>query len=99
MSSSDSSGAFITGFLLGGLVGAAAALMMTPESGEKTRNRLQQKSVELKTKFDDLSGGLQERGRVVIEETAPISAEPSDKDAAETPIGAEDEGSTEEPTA
>ena len=99
MSSSESSGAFITGFLLGGLVGAAAALLMTPESGEETRIRLQQRSIELKSRFDDLSGGLQERGRVVVEETVPISADPSGEDAAETPIEEEDEAPTGEPTA
>ena len=99
MSSSDNSGAFLAGFVLGGLVGAAAALLMTPESGEKTRIRLQQRSIELKTRLDDLSGGLQERGRIIVEETVPISAQPSGEDADETPIDAEDEGSTEEPTA
>ena len=99
MSSSNNSGAFFTGFLLGGLVGAAAALLMTPESGEKTRIRLQQRSIELKTKFDDLSGGLQERGGVIVEETVPISAEPSGEDAAEPPTEAENDRSTKEPSA
>lgn len=33
-------GAFLAGFVIGGLVGAAAALIMAPQSGEQTRAQL-----------------------------------------------------------
>jgi len=41
-------GAFVAGFLIGGLVGAATALLMAPQSGEETRAIIQEKSIELK---------------------------------------------------
>jgi gas vesicle protein len=43
-------GAFVAGFLIGGLVGAAASLLMAPQSGEETRAIIQEKSIELKDK-------------------------------------------------
>ena len=41
-------GAFVAGFLVGGLVGAATALLMAPQSGEETRAIISEKSIELK---------------------------------------------------
>ncbi|HIE57490.1 MAG TPA: YtxH domain-containing protein [Anaerolineales bacterium] len=43
-------GAFIVGFFVGGLVGAATALLMAPQSGEETRALIQEKGIELKDK-------------------------------------------------
>lgn len=41
-------GAFVAGILVGGLIGAATALLMAPQSGEETRTIIQEKSIELK---------------------------------------------------
>ncbi|MDX1437815.1 MAG: YtxH domain-containing protein [Anaerolineales bacterium] len=41
-------GAFLVGLVLGGLVGAVAALLMAPQSGEETRVMIRDKSVELR---------------------------------------------------
>jgi gas vesicle protein len=41
-------GAFVAGVLIGGLVGAATALLMAPQSGEETRALISEKSIELK---------------------------------------------------
>ena len=41
-------GAFVAGFLVGGLIGAATALLMAPQSGEETRAIITEKSIELK---------------------------------------------------
>ena len=38
---------FLSGLLMGGLAGAGAMLLLAPQSGEKTRAQLQQKSIEL----------------------------------------------------
>ncbi len=41
---------FLAGFVIGGLVGAAVALLMAPQSGEETRATIMEKSIELKDK-------------------------------------------------
>ena len=39
-------GAFLAGFVIGGLVGAATALILAPQSGEQTRGQITDKSLE-----------------------------------------------------
>jgi gas vesicle protein len=39
---------FLAGLLLGGLAGAGAMLMLAPQSGKRTRVKIQQKSTELR---------------------------------------------------
>ncbi len=41
-------GAFLAGFVIGGLVGAATALILAPQSGEQTRGQIATKSNELR---------------------------------------------------
>jgi gas vesicle protein len=41
---------FLAGFIIGGLVGAATALLLAPQSGEETRAVIKEKSIELKDK-------------------------------------------------
>ena len=43
-------GAFIAGMVIGGLVGAAVALLLAPQSGEETQKLIKEKSIELKDK-------------------------------------------------
>lgn len=51
MSDRDSDlGAFLSGVIIGGLVGAAAALLLAPQSGEETRAIIKERSIELKDK-------------------------------------------------
>jgi len=38
----------LAGLLIGGLAGAAAMLLLAPQSGKKTRAKIQQKSAELR---------------------------------------------------
>ncbi|MBN1267130.1 MAG: YtxH domain-containing protein [Anaerolineales bacterium] len=45
-------GAYVSGFLLGGLVGAAVALLLAPQSGEETRALIGDKAIELKDQVD-----------------------------------------------
>lgn len=44
---SNDLGAFLAGFVIGGLVGAATALILAPQSGEETRGQIVSKSNEL----------------------------------------------------
>lgn len=45
---------FLAGFLVGALVGAAAALLLAPQSGEDTRTQLRDKGVELGQRAEEL---------------------------------------------
>lgn len=42
-------GAFLAGFVIGGLVGAATALILAPQSGEQTRTQIATKSEDLRS--------------------------------------------------
>lgn len=46
---SNDLGAFLAGFVIGGLVGAATALILAPQSGQDTRSQIATKSHELRT--------------------------------------------------
>ena len=50
MSDRDEFGAFLVGFVVGGLTGAVAALLLAPQSGEETRALIKDKSIELRDK-------------------------------------------------
>jgi gas vesicle protein len=70
----------MVGMLIGGLAGAAAALLMAPQSGKDTRRQIQEKSIELRdrttemvedtvaqvrTKANDLAVSLKDRGQEI----------------------------------
>ena len=48
MSDNEGFGAFLMGFVVGGVAGAVAALLLAPQSGEETRNLIKDKSIELR---------------------------------------------------
>lgn len=50
MSEQDEFGAFLVGFVVGGLTGAVVALLFAPQSGEETRALIKDKSIELRDK-------------------------------------------------
>jgi len=65
---------FLAGLIIGGLVGAAAALLLAPQPGEETRAELREKGIELKDRMIELSEEarkraeeLQDEGRAVLE--------------------------------
>lgn len=76
-------GAFMAGFVIGGLVGAATALILAPQSGAETRAQIATRSDEIwrtgeqqfaeyrdiaQVKVQDTSSQVQERARIVLEE-------------------------------
>lgn len=69
---------FFSGFLIGALVGAAAALLMAPQSGEETRAQIREKSVELKEKaeatYADVLHRVEEATEEIRQKTDEISA-------------------------
>ncbi len=54
-------GSFITGFFIGGLVGAAVALLFAPQSGEETRTMIRDKGIELRDQATEKSTELRAR--------------------------------------
>jgi gas vesicle protein len=79
---SDRGGLFVVGFALGALAGAAAALLLTPYSGEEMRGQLKEKGIELKTGAEQLAadakteaGQLQEKGRIVLSDNVKKAQE------------------------
>ena len=72
-------GAFLAGFVLGGLAGAAAALIMAPQSGAETRAQIAEKGDEVRYagearlhEYRDVAetaySDVQERARIVLDE-------------------------------
>jgi gas vesicle protein len=55
MSEKSGGGEFIAGFLVGALIGAAAAILFAPQSGEETRVMIHDKGIELKDRAEELS--------------------------------------------
>ena len=50
MSDRDEFGAFLVGFIVGGLTGAVVSLLFAPQSGEETRAIIKEKGIELRDK-------------------------------------------------
>lgn len=50
MADRDDFGAFLVGFVVGGLTGAVVALLFAPQSGEETRTLIKDKTIELRDK-------------------------------------------------
>ena len=78
--SSDSEiGSFLTGFIIGGLVGAAVALIMAPQSGEETRAQIRQRSIEIRDQTATYGEDAQRRA----EDAAAAARNRAEKLAAE----------------
>ena len=59
-------GAFLAGFVIGGLVGAATALILAPQSGDEMRAQLAQKSVDLRDIGTERAHQYQERAHTAV---------------------------------
>src|SRR3990172_12972351 len=87
MADNDSDlGAFFAGFVIGGLVGAAAALILAPQSGEETRAQLRQRGIELR----DQAYETAEEARKRAEEAAVQARTRAEQLAAEARTRAEE---------
>jgi gas vesicle protein len=70
MSNNQSSdfGAFVSGFFIGGLIGAAVALLMAPQSGEETRTMIRDKSIELRDQVESTAEEARKRAEDLANE-------------------------------
>ena len=69
---------FLAGFLLGGIVGAAVALLMAPQSGEQVREELRERGIELRHRGEEFSGEAMQRASQMAEEGQKRAAEMQD---------------------
>ena len=53
MSERDEFGAFLVGFIIGGLTGAAVSLLLAPQSGTETRALIKEKAIEIGDKASE----------------------------------------------
>ncbi len=69
MAREGSSGDFLAGFILGGLVGGALALLFAPTTGEEMRGQIREKGIELRNLAEDLDlEKIKAKGRVLVGE-------------------------------
>ena len=68
MSDNNDFGAFLAGFVIGGLVGAATALLLAPQSGEETRTVIRDKGIELKDKAGESTSEALARAETTLKE-------------------------------
>ncbi len=66
MAERDEFGAFLIGFIVGGLTGAAISLLMAPQTGEETREILRDRAIELRDKAQETA----QTARGQVESTA-----------------------------
>ena len=64
----DSGGGFITGFLFGGIVGAAFGLLLAPKPGQETRNELRNQSEIIRSKMEDIGSAARDRLGPTVDE-------------------------------
>lgn len=56
MSDRDDFGAFLIGFVVGGITGAITALLFAPQAGEETRTMIRDKAIELRDQTSETVG-------------------------------------------
>ena len=73
-SGSDGHG-FVTGFLIGGIVGFVAGILLAPKSGEETRAIILERGGEWRDKAEELAAAARERIASATEEGRRAAAQ------------------------
>jgi gas vesicle protein len=68
MSDSNDFGAFLIGFIVGGLTGAAVSLLFAPQTGEQTRELIHDKAIELRDRASETVEEARLRAEEALEE-------------------------------
>ena len=63
-----SAGSVILAFVLGGIVGAGAALLTAPQSGRETREKIKEFADETRKKATEYAGQVKEKVSSVVED-------------------------------
>lgn len=64
----NSTGTFITGLLMGGIVGGVLALLFAPMTGKELRDDISKKAGDLKNNMNDLVEAGKEKAGKIMEE-------------------------------
>ena len=75
MSEKNDFGAFLIGFVVGGLTGAAVSLLFAPQSGEDTRAFIRDKAVELRDKGSEVYEDVRVKAEDTWKETKQKAGE------------------------
>lgn len=59
---------FVTGFLLGGIAGAATALLMAPASGLKTRDQIRSEGKKLRIRGEEFGNDRMKQAREMVKQ-------------------------------
>jgi gas vesicle protein len=65
MADRNGGGEFFAGLVIGGLVGAAIALLLAPQSGEQTRTQIREASLELKDRANETIAEAREKAEAI----------------------------------
>lgn len=71
----NSDGGFLSGLILGGLVGAAVGMLYAPKSGEETRSELLDRTSELRGRAEDLAEDALKRAQELQKEAKLLQEE------------------------
>lgn len=66
MAERDEFGAFLLGFIVGGLTGAVASLLLAPQSGSQTRTMLKDKAIELGEQVSTSAEETREKAEAIL---------------------------------
>ncbi len=64
----DDFGTFVAGVTIGGLIGAAVALLLAPQSGEETQQLIKDKSIEIKDRAVEYGADARLRAEKAVED-------------------------------
>lgn len=71
----NNTGTFLAGMLIGGVSGAAAALLMAPRSGEETRSQIAEKTTDIADQAVERVNGVKQRAQTQAKATVDDLAE------------------------
>lgn len=60
---------FLTGLLMGGLIGATAGLLLAPKSGQQLRSELREKGIEVRDQVTQTAEDARQRTETLVEDT------------------------------
>jgi len=71
---SHNGGGFFSGMVFGGLIGAAAALLLAPQSGATTRSLIRMRGQEFKDQVERTAMGTRDRVEQIVSEASSRAA-------------------------